>query len=65
MAGQPFFFGAADAPISPRHFPYNRCAVRACVGCGQGFLQYTEFVGHYIDHRLRWIDPAQVVLPAG
>ena len=58
-------YWAADAPISPRHFPYNRCAVRACVGCGQGFLQYIEFGGHYIDHRLRRIDPAQVVLPAG
>ncbi len=58
-------YWAADAPISPRHFPYNRCAVWACAACGQGFLQYTEFGGYYVDHRLRRIDPALVVSPAG
>ena len=54
-------FWAADAPISPRHFPCNRCEVWACAACGCGFLQYTEYGGYYVDHRLRQIDPALVV----
>lgn len=54
-------YWSADAPISPVHFPYNRCEVWACAGCGRGFLQYTEFGGYYVDHRLREIDPARVI----
>ena len=54
-------FWAAEAPIAPGHFPYNRCEVRACAACGRGFLQYTEFGGYYVDHRVRQLDPALVV----
>lgn len=54
-------FWSADAPISPRHFPYNRCEVWACAACGRGFLQYTEVGGYYVDHRVRQLDPALVV----
>ena len=55
-------YWSANAPISVQHFPYNRCSVWACVRCGRGFLQYTEFGGYYVDHRLRQIDPALVVV---
>jgi hypothetical protein len=54
-------YWSAMALIAPGHFPYNRCEVWACVACGRGFLQYTEFGGYYVDHRLRQIDPALVV----
>jgi hypothetical protein len=54
-------YWAPDAPIAPAYFPYNRCQVWACSACGRGFLQYTEFGGYYVDHRLRQIDPARVV----
>ena len=54
-------YESAHAPIAPHWFPYNRCDVWACVQCGRGFLQYTEFGGYYVDHRLREIDPARVV----
>lgn len=54
-------FWAADAPLAPAFFPYNRCEVWACAACGRGFLQYTEYGGYYIDHRLRQIDPALVI----
>lgn len=54
-------FWSADAPIAPAHFPYNRCEVWACAACGRGFLQYTEYGGYYIDHRVRQLDPALVV----
>ena len=54
-------YESAHAPIAPAWFPYNRCEVWACVMCGRGFLQYTEFGGYYVDHRLREMDPALVV----
>ena len=53
-------YGSPDAPIAPAFFPFNRCEVWACRACGRGFLQYTEFGGYYIDHRLREVDPALV-----
>ena len=49
-----------DAPIAPRHHPYNRCDVAACSGCGRAFLRYTEFGGYYVDQRVRALDPALV-----
>jgi len=50
-------YGSAHAPVAPDWFPYNRCEVWACAACGRGFLQYTEFGGYYVDHRLRELDP--------
>jgi hypothetical protein len=41
------------APIAPGWFPYNRCDVWQCVGCGRPFLRYTEFGGYYADERIR------------
>ncbi len=54
-------YWAADAAVAPSHYPYNRCEVWACAGCGRGFVQYTEYGGYYVDHRIRQIDPALVV----
>ena len=54
-------YESPNAPIAPAFFPYNRCEVWACRNCGRGFLQYTEFGGYYVDHRLRQLDPALVV----
>ena len=54
-------YWSPQAAVAPTHFPYNRCEVWACVACGRGFLQYTEFGGYYVDHRLRQVDPALVV----
>ncbi len=53
-------YESPNAPIVPGYFPYNRCEVWACRACGRGFLQYTEFGGYYVDHRLRQVDPALV-----
>jgi hypothetical protein len=44
---------SADAPIALGWFPYNRCDVWQCVGCGRPFLRYTEFGGYYTDERIR------------
>lgn len=57
--GPPYW--SAQAVIAPGHHPANRCEVWACAACGRGFLQYTEYGGYYVDHRLRQIDPALVV----
>lgn len=54
-------YWSPSTAISPTHFPCNRCEVWACARCGRGFLQYTEFGGYYVDHRVRQIDPALVV----
>lgn len=54
-------YWSAAAPISISHFPANRCEVWTCVTCGRGFLQYTEYGGYYVDHRIRQLDPSRVV----
>ena len=53
-------YASPTAPIAPGGFPFNRCEVWACRACGRGFLQYTEFGGYYVDHRLREVDPRWV-----
>jgi hypothetical protein len=42
-----------DAPIAPAFFPYNRCEVWQCSGCGRPFLRYTEYGGYYVEERVR------------
>ncbi|MBN3820266.1 hypothetical protein G3N57_28480 [Paraburkholderia sp. Se-20369] len=54
-------YGSDDAPIAPRHFPYNRCNVSRCRSCGRLFLRYQEGGGYFIDQRIRALDPALVV----
>ena len=48
-------YESADAPVSVKHFPYNRCDVFACQSCQQTVLRYTEYGGYYIDPRARRI----------
>lgn len=54
-------YGSADAPIAVAWFPFNRSDVYACGNCRSVFLRYTEYGGYYVDHRVRWVDPALVV----
>lgn len=54
-------YDSPDAPISVRHFPYNRCDVYRCTSCTRLVLRYTEFGGYYIDHRVRVVDAALVI----
>lgn len=54
-------YWSPQAPIALAAFPYNRCTVWRCPQCRRGFLQYTEFGGYYVDHRLRELDPALIV----
>lgn len=54
-------YGSPAAPIAPDFYPYNRCEAWACRQCGRGFVQYTEFGGYYIDHRVREVDPRRVI----
>ena len=53
-------YESPHAPVAPAYFPFNRCTVWACRACGRGFLQYTEYGGYYVDHRLRELNPALV-----
>jgi hypothetical protein len=54
-------YASDDAPIAPRHFPYNRCNVSRCVTCGRLYLRYQEGGGYFIDQRIRALDPALIV----
>jgi hypothetical protein len=54
-------YWSPQAPIATAFFPFNRCEVWRCPQCRRGFLQYTEFGGYYVDHRLRELDPSRVV----
>jgi hypothetical protein len=51
---------SAQAPISLRHHPYNRCEVWACVQCGLPFLRYTEYGGYYVERRIRQLQPQRL-----
>ncbi|MFM9923250.1 hypothetical protein VLK31_09690 [Variovorax sp. H27-G14] len=53
-------YDSPDAPISVKHFPYNRCNVYRCTSCTRLVLRYTEFGGYYIDHRVRVVDGALI-----
>ncbi|MGY6153555.1 hypothetical protein [Paraburkholderia graminis] len=46
-------YWSVDAPIAPRYFPYNRCAVWECKLCGRLYLHYTEGGGYFVDRRIR------------
>ncbi|MGV3571078.1 MAG: hypothetical protein ACO1PB_10805 [Ramlibacter sp.] len=50
-----------DAPIAPAFFPYNRCTVWQCAGCGRPFLRYTEYGGYYVEERIRELHVRLVV----
>lgn len=53
-------YDAPDAPVSVRHFPYNRCDAYRCTSCTRLVLRYTEFGGYYVDHRVRVVDAALI-----
>ncbi|MDR6855624.1 hypothetical protein [Variovorax guangxiensis] len=46
-------YWSAQAPIAPAFYPYNRCELWACRGCGRPFLRYTEYGGYYEEKRIR------------
>jgi hypothetical protein len=54
-------YAAADAPIAPLYFPYNRCGVWECMTCGRAYLRYTEGGGYFVDRRIRALKSALVV----
>ena len=54
-------YESADAPVSVKHFPYNRCEIFSCHQCSQHVLRYTEFGGYYVDPRSRRITADLIV----
>ncbi|MBP1204147.1 hypothetical protein JOD97_002161 [Duganella sp. 1411] len=54
-------YESADAPISPRYFPYNRCTVARCMSCGRHYLRYNEAGGYFTELRIRALQPALLV----
>jgi hypothetical protein len=54
-------YWSADAPIAPRHYPYNRAQVMQCTVCGRCALRYVEAGGYYVEPRIRALDPRLIV----
>jgi hypothetical protein len=54
-------YWSADAPIAPRHYPYNRAQVAQCTVCGRCALRYVEAGGYYVEPRIRALDPRLIV----
>ncbi len=57
-------YESADAPVAPRHFPYNRCNVATCKICGRCYLRYTEAGGYFVDRRIRALNRPELVVDA-
>ncbi len=55
-------YDSPDAPIAVAWFPFNRSDVHVCNTCRTVFLRYTEYGGYYVDHRVRMVDAARVVV---
>lgn len=53
-------YWSSDAPIAPRYFPYNRCAVWECSHCSRLYLRYTEGGGYFVDRRIRAVQSALI-----
>jgi hypothetical protein len=53
-------YWSVDAPIAPRYFPYNRCAVWQCSLCSRVYLRYTEGGGYFVDRRIRAVQSALI-----
>ena len=54
-------YWSAEAPIAPRHYPYNRAQVTQCTVCGRCALRYVEAGGYYVEPRIRGLDPRLIV----
>ena len=54
-------YWSADAPIAPRHYPYNRAQAMQCTACGRCALRYVEAGGYYVEPRIRALDPRLIV----
>jgi hypothetical protein len=54
-------YDSPDAPVALKFFPYNRCEVWHCSVCDRNLLRYTEFGGYNVDHRVRLLDPNNIV----
>lgn len=54
-------YWSADAPIAPRHYPYNRAEVRQCAVCARCALRYVEAGGYYVEPRIRALAPGLIV----
>ncbi|MFI5444780.1 hypothetical protein [Polaromonas sp. UC242_47] len=54
-------YDSPDAPVAIKFFPYNRCEVWHCAQCDRHLLRYTEFGGYNVDHRVRALDPGNII----
>lgn len=54
-------YESEDAPIAPRYYPYNRCALVRCLDCRRHYLRYNEAGGYFTEIRMRALRPELIV----
>lgn len=54
-------YESEDAPIAPRYYPYNRCALVRCLDCQRHYLRYNEAGGYFTEIRMRALRPELIV----
>ncbi len=54
-------YWSPDAPIAPRHYPYNQCGVWACITCGRLYLRHNDEGAYHSERRIRRVLPAHIV----
>jgi len=54
-------YDSDTAPIAPKFYPYNRCAVARCLDCGRHYLRYNEAGGYFTELRIRALQPELLV----
>jgi hypothetical protein len=54
-------YDSDTAPIAPKFYPYNRCALARCLDCGRHYLRYNEAGGYFTELRIRALQPALLV----
>ena len=54
-------YDSDTAPIAPKFYPYNRCALARCLDCGRHYLRYNEAGGYFTELRIRALQPELLV----
>ncbi|EJN08894.1 hypothetical protein [Herbaspirillum sp. YR522] len=54
-------YASPQAPVAPRHFPYNRCNLARCTRCARVYLRYTEAGGYFVDRRIRALNAPALI----
>ncbi|WLQ15983.1 hypothetical protein O5O45_08660 [Hahella aquimaris] len=49
-------YWSKDAPVAIHFYPYHESYINVCMICKAVFLTYTEYAGHGLQNRIRYVD---------